>query len=90
MVIAVAIAVAAMTATIALKANDGQSSSAAQFKFQPNSLVLSRSVYAGDANTVAPGQTLPPGCVAGVAQDGTAGHPVMYPLGIFFANATTL
>jgi len=41
----------AVTATIALKANDDQSSNAAQFKFQPNSLVFSRSVYAGDANT---------------------------------------
>lgn len=35
------------------------------FQFKPNSLVLSRSVYAGDASTVTPGQTLPPGCVAG-------------------------
>jgi hypothetical protein len=58
------IAVLAMTATIALKANDDKSD-AQQFKFQPNSLVLSRSVYTGDANTVTAGQTLPPGCVAG-------------------------
>ena len=65
MVVAAALAVFAVTATIALKANDDQSSNPAQFRFQPNSLVLSRSVYAGDANTVAPGQTLPPGCVAG-------------------------
>src|SRR6266853_1619694 len=65
MVVAAALAVFAVTATIALKANDDQSSNPAQFKFQPNSLVLSRSVYVGDANTVAPGQTLPPGCVAG-------------------------
>jgi len=65
MVVAVALAVFAVTATIALKANDDQSSNPAQFEFQPNSLVLSRSVYAGDRNTVAPGQTLPPGCVAG-------------------------
>jgi hypothetical protein len=64
-VVAAALAVFAVTATIALKANDDQSSNPAQFKFQPNSLVLSRSVYAGDRNTVAPGQTLPPGCVAG-------------------------
>jgi hypothetical protein len=55
----------AVFATIASKANDDQSSNLVQFKFQPNSLVLSRSVYAGDANTVLPGQTLPPGCVAG-------------------------
>ena len=34
-------------------------------QFTPNSLVLSRSVYAGDASTVTVGQTLPPGCVAG-------------------------
>src|ERR1700751_1995630 len=39
--------------------NDGR-----DFKFQPNTLVLSRSVYAGDANTVTVGQTLPPGCMA--------------------------
>ena len=65
MVVAAAFAVFAVTATIALKANDEQSSNPAQFKFQPNSLVLSRSVYAGDANTVALGQPLPPGCVAG-------------------------
>jgi hypothetical protein len=65
MVVAAALAVFAVTATIALQANGDQSSNPAQFKFQPNSLVLSRSVYAGDAKTVAPGQTLPPGCVAG-------------------------
>ena len=59
------IAVIAMTATIALQANDDRSSDAQQFKFQPNSLVLSRSVYTGNANTVTAGQTLPPGCVAG-------------------------
>ena len=59
------IAAFALTATIALKANDDKSSDAQQFKFQPNSLVLSRSVYTGDANTVAAGQILPPGCVAG-------------------------
>ena len=33
--------------------------------FQPNTLILSRSVYAGTAGTVQVGQTLPPGCVAG-------------------------
>lgn len=65
MVAAAALAVFAVTATLALKANDDQSSDAAQFKFQPNSLVLSRSVYTGDASTVTAGQTLPPGCVAG-------------------------
>jgi hypothetical protein len=35
------------------------------FLFIPDTLVLSRSVYAGNAATVTVGQTLPPGCVAG-------------------------
>jgi hypothetical protein len=33
-------------------------------EFEPDSLVLSRSVYMGVAGTVTPGQTLPPDCVA--------------------------
>ena len=36
-----------------------------RLRFKNNSLILSRSVYAGNAATVTPGQTLPPGCVAG-------------------------
>jgi hypothetical protein len=36
-----------------------------RFEFKPDTLVLSRSVYVGDAATVTLGQTLPPGCVAG-------------------------
>ncbi|HTC92521.1 MAG TPA: hypothetical protein VK699_03590 [Terriglobales bacterium] len=35
-----------------------------RFKFKANTLVLSRSVYAGNAATVSVGETLPPGCVA--------------------------
>jgi hypothetical protein len=35
------------------------------FEFKTDTLVLSRSVYAGSAATVIVGQTLPPGCVAG-------------------------
>ena len=35
------------------------------FHLVPDSLVLSRSVYVGDASTVVVGQALPPGCVAG-------------------------
>lgn len=34
-----------------------------RFEFKPNSLVVSRSVYAGGASSVSVGQTLPPGCV---------------------------
>jgi hypothetical protein len=45
-----------------LAAGDGDSH---HFKFREDSLVLSRSVYEGTAETVTIGQTLPPGCVAG-------------------------
>src|SRR5262249_38167060 len=41
-------------------------------KFDSNSLVLSRSVYQGTAETVTVGQTLPPGCV-----DGTVTLPLI-------------
>ncbi len=34
-----------------------------QFEFVAGTLVLSRSIYVGNANTVTVGQTLPPGCV---------------------------
>ncbi len=33
--------------------------------FTPNNLVVSRSVYAGEASTITVGETLPPGCTAG-------------------------
>jgi hypothetical protein len=38
------------------------------FLFVPDTLVLSRSVYAGKPSTITVGQTLPPGCVAGTVQ----------------------
>jgi len=37
------------------------------FQFFPGTLVLSRSVYAGNAGSVTVGETLPPGCAAGRA-----------------------
>ena len=36
-----------------------------RFQFLPDTLVLSRSVYVGNASTVTLGQTLPPGCMPG-------------------------
>ena len=44
--------------------SEGGSDRADRFEFKAGTLVLSRSVYAGDASTVTVGQTLPPGCVA--------------------------
>ena len=58
-----AITIAIGLATIGMRANDD-----AQFHFIPNSLVVSRSVYVGTADTVTVGQTLPPGCVAGTVK----------------------
>ena len=46
-----------------LSADDDQHSN--HFKFQPDSLVLSRSVYVGTAATVTIGETLPRGCAGG-------------------------
>ena len=45
-------------------ANDGQDRDG-RFKFQPDSLILSRSVYVGTASTVTIGETLPLGCAGG-------------------------
>ena len=58
-----AITIAIGLATIGMRADDD-----AQFHFIPNSLVVSRSVYVGTADTVTVGQTLPPGCVAGTVK----------------------
>lgn len=45
-------------------ASDGQDRDG-RFRFRPDSLVLSRSVYAGTASTVTIGETLPLGCAGG-------------------------
>jgi hypothetical protein len=58
-----AITIAIGLATTGMRADDD-----AQFHFIPNSLVVSRSVYVGTADTVTVGQTLPPGCVAGTVK----------------------
>lgn len=44
--------------------SDGGSDRSDRFEFKAGTLVLSRTVYAGDASTVTVGETLPPGCVA--------------------------
>ncbi len=42
--------------------DDGHSK---HFRFAEDSLVLSKTVYAGDASTVIAGEALPPGCMGG-------------------------
>ena len=61
MLVGVAI-LAVLAAAMGLAADDDFSH---RFHFVPDSLVVSRSVYVGTASTVAIGQTLPLGCVAG-------------------------
>ena len=63
LIVSTGLAVAAATSIGSLSAGDNSSSN--QFKFAPNSLVLSRSVYVGNASTVTIGETLPRGCAGG-------------------------
>jgi hypothetical protein len=62
--ILMAAAALALASTSAL----AQGNAGNPFQFRPNTLVLSRSVYAGDSSTVTIGQTLPPGCIAGTVK----------------------
>ena len=61
--VSAALALMAVTFIGKLSADNDRSSS--HFKFVPNSLVLSRSVYVGTASTVTIGETLPRGCAGG-------------------------
>src|SRR5215831_2747610 len=52
-------------ASMAAQSNDGDNRAlSGRFEFKKGTLVLSRSVYAGNPSLVTVGQTLPPGCVA--------------------------
>jgi hypothetical protein len=61
-VVAVAAALTAGTLVRKVAANDDHFG---HLEFQPDTLVLSRSVYSGEASTITVGQTLPPDCVPG-------------------------
>jgi len=63
LVIAAASMLSAQTSFNAAADDDGRNHSD-RFEFKSGTLVLSRSVYGGNAATVSVGQTLPPGCVA--------------------------
>ena len=66
---AVALAFALGSFAVNLKADDdGHDRDSERVEFKKDTLVLSRSVYKATAATVTVGQTLPPGCVAGVVQ----------------------
>ena len=65
-VLAVATAFALGTGAFVSKMSaDDDDHRSKHFHFAEDSLVLSRSVYAGTPETITVGQTLPPGCVAG-------------------------
>jgi hypothetical protein len=59
---AVALAGGAFVKKMAADDDDHQAN---HFRFAPDSLVLSKSVYAGNASTVIAGEALPPGCMGG-------------------------
>lgn len=61
--VATAFGLAAGTFISQLSADDDKHSD--HFKFRPDSLVLSKTVYAGNASTVITGEALPPGCMGG-------------------------
>ena len=63
LVAGLAVVIAGGAAVARLAANDDKDGRSQHFRFQEDTLVLSRSVYAGTASTVTIGQTLPPGCV---------------------------
>ena len=65
LIIAVAFTLAMGVFVSKVSADDDDRDHSDHFEFKPGTLVLSRSVYAGNAATVTLGQTLPPGCVAG-------------------------
>ncbi len=64
LIIAAAAVLTAGTFVAKATADDKDHGNSGKFEFVPDSLVLSRSVYAGVASTVTVGQVLPPGCVA--------------------------
>jgi len=74
-----ALALAAGIFISKLSADDDKHSD--HFKFQPDSLVMSKTVYVGNASTVIAGEALPPGC-----QGGATGLTVQVPL---IAGGTT-
>jgi hypothetical protein len=69
-------------ASIGLFAGDDRDAHSHHFEFQPDSLVLSRSVYVGTASTVTIGENLPRGCAGGANGSSVVAVPLI-------AGATT-
>ena len=62
------IALIAIAGSIAFEGRVKADNDHKSFEFKHDTLVLSRSVYAGSSSTVTVGQTLPPGCVPGTVK----------------------
>ncbi len=77
------VVLATMAAAVGVTGALGTLSAVAQdqdrFHFSPDSLVLTRSVYMGTADTVAIGEVLPPGCPAGPNGTYTVNVPTTTP-----------
>jgi hypothetical protein len=77
--VGLAVAVSSLVAigalTMRVSAGDGHDFD--HFQFQPDSLVLSTSVYVGNADTVTIGENLPPGCAAGANGTSNVSVPLL-------------
>ena len=58
------------------------------FRFLPNSLVVTRSVYVGTADTITIGETLPPGCAGGPNGTTTVAVPTTTPGVVDYVQVT--
>lgn len=76
-----AVLVVTIGAALAAGMKAGAQGNQGAFRFVPNSLVLTRSVYMGDADTVVAGENLPPGCVGG-ANGSSVPVPTITPNGV--------
>jgi hypothetical protein len=65
-------------AAVGLKAGSGDDDRGG-FHFAPDSLVLTRSVYVGSADTVVTGENLPPGCAGGANGSSVVAVPTTTP-----------
>src|SRR5215472_3634748 len=72
-------------ATMELRAGDDQGDN---FRFVPNSLVVTRSVYLSNANSVVIGETLPPGCAGGPNGTTTVAVPTTTPGVVDYVQVT--
>jgi hypothetical protein len=73
--IVLGVGVVAITVAVAVGLKAGADDDYGRFHFAPDTLVLTRSVYTGTADTVTIGENLPPGCAGGANGSTTVAVP---------------